>query len=72
MALLKNQTILDQDVPIAEKSSSATSSAGSIKDGGFTQSIAPSLYQMDPHIPKASSGKFTQARDQINYVGSEH
>jgi hypothetical protein len=73
MTLLNSQTILDQDVPTAEKSPSTTSPAGPIKDGGFTQSAAPSPdNQMDPNVPEASLGKFTRARDQVNFVGSEH
>ena len=73
MALLNSQTILDQNVTTTEKSPSATSLAGPIKDGGFTQSAAPSPYnQIDPNVPKASLGKFTRARDQVNFVGSEH
>ena len=73
MTLLNSQTILDQDVPTAEKSPSATSLASPIKDGGFTQSAAPSPYnQIDLNVPKASLGKFTIARDQVNFVGSEH
>jgi hypothetical protein len=73
MTLLKSQTILNQDVPTAEKSPSATSQAGPIKDGGFAQSAAPSPYnQIDPNIPKVSLGKFTRAKDQVNFVGSEH
>jgi hypothetical protein len=71
--LLNNQTILDQDLPTARKSPSATSSAGPIKNGGFSQSASPSPYnQTDPSAPKASSGKLTRTRDQVNFVGSEH
>jgi hypothetical protein len=71
--LLNSQTTLDQDVPTADRSPSATGSAGLIKDGGFTQSAAPSPdSQMDPNVPKASSGTFARARDEVNYVGSEH
>jgi hypothetical protein len=44
MTLLNRQTILDQDVLTAEKSPSATSLAGPMKDRGFTQSAAPSPY----------------------------
>jgi hypothetical protein len=73
MTLLNSQTILDQDVPTAEKSPSAIGLAGTIKDGGFTQSAVPSPHnQIGPNIPKASSGKYTRARDQMNFVGSEH
>jgi hypothetical protein len=71
MTLLSSQTNQDQDVPTAVKSPSATSSGGLIKDGGFSQSAAPSPYnQMDPNVPKASLGTF--ARDQETFVGSEH
>ena len=71
MTLLNSQTVLDRDVPRADKSPSATSSAGPVKDGGFSQSAAPSPYnQMGPNAPKASLGTF--ARDQETFVGSEH
>jgi hypothetical protein len=71
MTLLNSQTVLDRDVPTADKSPSATSSAGPVKAGGFSQSAAPSPYnQMDPNVPKASLGTF--ARDQETFVGSEH
>ncbi|KAE8449401.1 hypothetical protein EG329_008302 [Mollisiaceae sp. DMI_Dod_QoI] len=73
MTLLNSQTIRSQDVPTAEKSPSATRPAGSIKDDGFSQSTAPSPdHQTDPNVPEASLGKFTRARDQENFVGSEH
>jgi hypothetical protein len=73
MNLLKGQTALDQDVPTADKSPSAISSAGLIKDGGFTQSAAASPYiHMDPNVPKTSLGTFARARDQETFVGSEH
>jgi hypothetical protein len=73
MNLLNNQTILNQDLPTADKSPSATSSAGPIKDGGFTQCAAASPYnQMDPNFPKISLGTFARARDQETFVGSEH
>ena len=71
--LLNRQTIPDQDVYTAGKSPSAPSSAGPIKDSGFTQSAAPSPYnQIDLNVPKASLGKLTRERDQENFVGSEH
>ena len=69
MNLLNSQTILNQDIPTAEKSPSAT------KDDCFTQSAAPSPYnqvQIDPNDPKASLGKFISARDHVDFVGSEH
>jgi hypothetical protein len=73
MNLLNSQTNLDQDVPTADKSPSAISSAGLIKGGGFTQSAAPSPdNQIDPNFPKASLGTFARARDEVNFVGSEH
>ncbi len=72
-ALLSSQTIPVQDAHVAEKSPSASSLAGPVKDSGFTQSAAPSPYnQTDPNTPKASLGKFTRAKDQVNFVGSEH
>jgi len=83
--LLNGQTILDQDVHTAEKSPSASSLTDPIKDDGFAQSSAPSLYiqrdsnaprepsvPRDPNVPKASLGKFTSARNQVSFVGSEH
>ena len=73
MNLLNSQTTLDQDVPTADKSPSAISLAGLIKDGGFAKSAAPSPdSQIDPNVPKASLGTFARARDEVNFVGSEH
>jgi len=73
MNLLNSKNIRDMDNSTAEKSSSATSLAGPIEDGGFTQSPAPSPYnQIDPNVPKVSLGKFTRAKDQESFVGSEH
>ncbi|KAF8861773.1 hypothetical protein BDZ45DRAFT_586481 [Acephala macrosclerotiorum] len=71
--LLGSQTITDQDVPVEAKSPALANSAGPRDDGGFAPYAAPSPdSQMDSNIPKVSSGKFTKARDQESFVGSEH
>jgi hypothetical protein len=73
MALLNQQTNHDQDLSTSEKSPSANSFVGPVKDGGFTQSAPPSTpSQIDPNTPRASLGKLTRAEDQVNFVGSEH
>lgn len=45
-----------------------------MQDGGFTHSPpAPSPdNQIDPSVPEASLGKFMTAKDQVNFVGSDH
>lgn len=44
-----------------------------MQDDGFTHSLAPSPdNERDLSVPKASLGKFTKAKDQVNYVGSDH
>lgn len=71
--LLKNQTIPDQAVPTAATLPSVTNLAGPRDDGGFTPSSAPPPDNyIDSNVPKISSGKFTKARDQESFVGSEH
>lgn len=64
VALLNGQT--GQGTPSAEASPSATHLAGPKEDDGFT----PSAY--DQNIPEASPGVFTRAKNQVNFVGSEH
>jgi hypothetical protein len=72
-ALLNSQTTLARDLFVSEKAPSSASPAGLVKDGGFTQSAAPSPHiQIDPNVPKASMGKFTSEKDEVNFVGSEH
>jgi hypothetical protein len=44
-----------------------------MQDGGFTFSPVPSPdKRIDPSVPEASRGKFTKAKDQVNFVGSDH
>lgn len=72
-SLLNGQTIPDQDVSTAARSPIVTNTGAQASDGGFTPSAAPSPYnQMDPNLPKPSSGKFTGAKSQESFVGSEH
>lgn len=71
--LLNSQTALAQESSILGKPSSSPSPAGVLKDSGFTQSAAPSPQsQTDPNVPKPSMGKLTSAKDEVNFVGSEH
>ncbi|TVY89369.1 Fusarisetin A cluster transcription factor [Lachnellula willkommii] len=73
--LLNSQTAPnpDQDGLTAAKTPSVTSTGNAISDGGFTQSAAPSPgNQMNANFPEVLAGRFTRARDQVNFVGSEH
>ena len=73
MTLMNNQASLEHGAPPAERSSSATTPGGPIQDDGFNYSPAPSPdNQIDPGVPEASLGKFTRAKDQVNFVGSDH
>ncbi|TVY80636.1 Fusarisetin A cluster transcription factor fsa6 [Lachnellula suecica] len=48
-------------------------SAGTRQNGGFTQSVAASpRNELDRNVSKPSLGSFTRAKDQENFVGSEH
>jgi len=70
--LLNSQTLPDLDGSRSEKPPSAAIPAGPIKDG-FTPSATESPHnQVDPNVPEASLGKFTNATGQMNFVGSEH
>lgn len=73
--LLNSQTApnSDQDGLSAAKTPSVTSTGTAISDGGFTQSTAPSpSNQMNANVPEVLAGRLTRARDQVNFVGSEH
>ncbi|TVY12787.1 Pyrrolocin cluster transcription factor fsdR, partial [Lachnellula arida] len=73
--LLNSQTAPnpDQDGLTAAKTPSVTSTGNAISDGGFTQSAAPSPgNQMNANFPEVLAGRFTRAKDQVNFVGSEH
>jgi hypothetical protein len=75
VTLMNSQAdLLERGAPSTERSSSsATTPGGPIRDGGFTHSPAPSPgNQIDPSVPEASRGKFTKAKDQVNFVGSDH
>ena len=73
MTLMNSQAGLEHGVPSAEISSSATTPGGPMQDDGFTHSPAPSPdNQTDPSVPEASLGKFTRAKGQVNFVGSDH
>jgi hypothetical protein len=72
-ALLNSQANLTRDLSVLEQSPSSASPGGSVRNGGFYQSPAPSQdIQIDPSVPKASMGKFTSEKDEVNFVGSEH
>ncbi|TAQ88871.1 hypothetical protein B7494_g2806 [Chlorociboria aeruginascens] len=71
VALMNSQTSLEHGAPSAERPPSA--SGGLMRDDGFTRSPAHSLdNQIDPGVPESSLGKFTRAKDQVNFVGSSH
>ena len=73
MTLMNSQASLEHGARSAERSSSANSPGGPIQDDGFTLSPAPlPENQIDPSVPEVSLGKFTRAKDQVNFVGSDH
>lgn len=75
MTLMNSQAgVSDTGAPSAERSSSSAATPGDqMQDGRFTHSLAPSPdSQINPSLPEASLGKFMKAKDQVNFVGSDH
>ena len=73
MNLMSSQASLEHSGALSAERSSSSTPIGPMQDDGFTYSSAPSPdNQIDPSLPESSLGKFTKAKDQVNFVGSDH